>query len=57
MACLAALTGDEIGCQIWLKKRIELEPLTEEDINDSDLDCLRELGWFKKLVAESKKKE
>jgi len=40
-----------------LKKRIELEPLTEDDINDSDLDSVWKLGWFKKLVTESKKKK
>jgi tetratricopeptide (TPR) repeat protein len=57
MACLAALTGDEKGCQDWLEKSIKMEPLTEENINDSDFDNVRELGWFKKLVAESKKKE
>lgn len=58
MACVSALTGDEKGCREWLEKRIIMGPLTEgESMNDSDFDSVRELVWFKKLVAEFKKKK
>ncbi len=53
MACLAALTGDAKGCREWLEKRIAMGTLmTRESMADSDFDSVRELGWFKNLLAK-----
>jgi Flp pilus assembly protein TadD len=51
LACLEALRGNETECQKWLKKRIKIEPLSEENKNDTDLDSMRDKAWFKKLVG------
>ena len=57
MAFLTSLVGDEKGCRKWLETALKIGPLAEIEINNFDLDSVRELGWFKKLVAESKKKK
>jgi Tfp pilus assembly protein PilF/NAD-dependent SIR2 family protein deacetylase len=51
LACLEALLGNETECRKWLKKRVKIEPLTKEDINDSDFDSVRDKAWFKKLIS------
>ena len=49
MACIEALQENEVECRNWLEKRVKIEPLSEKQKNDSDLDSVRDKVWFKKL--------
>jgi tetratricopeptide (TPR) repeat protein/NAD-dependent SIR2 family protein deacetylase len=55
LACLNALMGNETGCREWLEKSSKHGklPTIQHILADSDLDSVRELDWFKKLISEA----
>lgn len=54
LACLFSVQGDEAGCKQWLEKCLAFGtlPSREHILNDSDLENMRNLEWFKELLPE-----
>ncbi|MCH8157067.1 MAG: SIR2 family protein [Nitrospinae bacterium] len=60
IAYLLGCQGDIEGARQWFEKRMPLGPFSAdeiEELKDKDLDPLRKLDWFKKMVKEAGEKE
>ncbi|MES2202066.1 MAG: hypothetical protein V4498_07440 [candidate division FCPU426 bacterium] len=53
LACISALRGKQDECRLWLEKCEKCGTLPEcDDLRkDSDLEAIREINWFKELLA------
>jgi len=51
LACIAALLGQADDCRRWLQVRLKQGKLTAKLMKDSDLDSVRDLPWFKEVIA------